>query len=181
MLIVLFRQVTTPSNCLTVNPFSKNHNICSFHSRSWQSVATLSPQLLSVRLSVTSRRNSATLPWTSNRKCRQLLPPPPWRRATNFPMVRSSPSETRDSGAQRPSSSHPSWVWNLLVSTKLLTTLSWSVMSTSGKTFTPTLCCLEVPLCSLVSIFAWYWKYICLILKNMGYIRQIIKIYRCHC
>merc|ERR1711872_339407 len=38
-----------------------------------------SPPLLSVRLSVTSRRSSAMLLLTSNRKCPPLLPPPPLR------------------------------------------------------------------------------------------------------
>merc|ERR1712198_158628 len=41
--------------------------------------ATLSPPPLSVRLSVTSRRSSATLPLTSSRRCPPLLPPPPLR------------------------------------------------------------------------------------------------------
>merc|ERR1712106_880080 len=41
------------------------------------SVATLSPPLLSVKLSVTSRRSFAMLPLTLNRKCPLLLPQPP--------------------------------------------------------------------------------------------------------
>merc|ERR1711862_20151 len=49
--------------------------------RSSLSVATLSPPLLSVRLSVTSRRSSAMLPSTSSRRCPLLLPPPPLRSA----------------------------------------------------------------------------------------------------
>lgn len=41
------------------------------------------------------------------------------------------------------SSSHPSWVWKLLVSTKPPTTLSWSAMSISVRISTATLCFLE--------------------------------------
>merc|ERR1712110_1044828 len=70
------------------------------------SVATLSPPPLSARLSVTSRRSSATSPWTSSRRCPPPLPPPPSRSPTSFPTVRSSPSATRDSGAPRLSSSN---------------------------------------------------------------------------
>merc|ERR1711883_4194 len=44
--------------------------------------ATPSPPLPRGRLSVTSRRSSATLPWTSSRRCPPLPPPPPWRSAT---------------------------------------------------------------------------------------------------
>merc|ERR1712064_62241 len=80
--------------------------------------ATLSPPPLSVRLSVTSRRSSAMLPLTSSRRCPPLLPPPPLRSPMSFPMVRSSPLETRDSDAQRLSSSHPSSEWRLAESTR---------------------------------------------------------------
>merc|ERR1712110_933683 len=72
--------------------------------RSSPSVATLSPPPLSARLSVTSRRSSATSPWTSSRRCPPPLPPPPSRSLMSFPTVRSSPSATRDSGAPRLSS-----------------------------------------------------------------------------
>merc|ERR1712107_451938 len=34
------------------------------------------------RLSVTSRRSSATSPWTSSRRCPLPPPPPPWRSPT---------------------------------------------------------------------------------------------------
>merc|ERR1712121_531243 len=45
-------------------------------------------------------------------KCPPPLPPPPLRSPMSFPTVRSSLSETRDSDAQSPSSSHPSLEWN---------------------------------------------------------------------
>merc|ERR1712025_1338746 len=45
--------------------------------------ATPSPPPLSARLSVTSRRSSATSPWTSSRRCPPPLPPPPWRSPTS--------------------------------------------------------------------------------------------------
>merc|ERR1712123_252029 len=67
--------------------------------------ATLSPPLLSVRLSVTSRRSFAMLPLTLSRKCPPPLPPPPSRSHMNFPTVRSSPLEMNVSVAQRLSSS----------------------------------------------------------------------------
>merc|ERR1711997_50447 len=76
--------------------------------------ATPSPPPPRGRLSVTSRRSSATSPSTSSRRCRPLPHPHPWRRAMSFPTVRSSPSATSASGAQRPCSSHPSSVWSLL-------------------------------------------------------------------
>merc|ERR1712233_201480 len=112
--------------------------------------ATLSPPPLSVRLSVTSRRSSAMLPLTSNRRCPPLLPPPPLRSPMSFPTVRSSPSETRDSGAQRLSSSHPSLVWRLAVSMRPPTTPSRSAMLTSERTCTPTPSCPEAPPCTPV-------------------------------
>merc|ERR1712107_249034 len=94
---------------------------------SWRSSpreATPSPPLLSVRLSVTSRRSSATLLLTSSRRCPPLLPPPPWRSPMSFPTVRSSPSETRDSDAPRLSSSLPSSEWRPAKSTRPPTTPS---------------------------------------------------------
>merc|ERR1712226_1338536 len=60
----------------------------------------------------------------SSRRWPPLPPPPPWRRATSFPTDRSSPSETRGSGAPRPSSSHPSLVWSPVESTRPPTTAS---------------------------------------------------------
>merc|ERR1712226_1715806 len=92
--------------------------------RSSPSVATLSPPPLSARLSVTSRRSSATSPWTSSRRCPPPLPPPPSRSLMSFPTVRSSPSAPRDSGAPRLSSSLPSLVWRLAESTRPPTTPS---------------------------------------------------------
>merc|ERR1712012_949221 len=61
---------------------------------------------------------------TSSRRCPPLLPPPPSRSPMSFPAVRSSPSETRDSDAPSPSSSHPSLVWNPAEFTRLSTTPS---------------------------------------------------------
>merc|ERR1739844_275959 len=107
------------------------------------SVATPSPPPLSARLSVTSRRSSATSPWTSSRRCPPPLPPPPSRSPTSFPTVRSSPSATRGSGAPRLSSSLPSWVWRLAESTRPPTT-------TSGRTCTPTPSCPVAPPCTPV-------------------------------
>merc|ERR1712029_202668 len=73
---------------------------------------------------VTSRRSSATSPLTSSRRWPPLLPPPPLRSPTSFPTDRSSPLETRDSDAQRLSSSHPSSEWRLAESTRPPTTPS---------------------------------------------------------
>merc|ERR1712209_396045 len=112
--------------------------------------ATLSPPLLSVRSSVTSRRSSAMLPLTSSRRCPPLLPPPPLRSPMSFPTVRSSPLETRDSDAPRLFSSHPSLVWRLAVSMRPPTTPSWSAMLTSERTCTPTPSCPEAPPCTPV-------------------------------
>merc|ERR1711936_1013776 len=75
-------------------------------------------------VSVTSRRSSATLPWTSSRRCPPPPPPPPWRSPTSCPTARSSPSATRGSGAPRPSSSPASWEWRPAASTRPPTTPS---------------------------------------------------------
>merc|ERR1712184_618 len=77
---------------------------------------TLSPPPLSVKLSVTSRKSSAMLPLTSNKKWQLLLPPPPWRSPMNCPMDKSSPLATNVSVPQKPSSNHHSWEWNPAVS-----------------------------------------------------------------
>ena len=45
----------------------------------------------------------------------------------------------------------PNKVWSLLVSMRPHTTPSWNAMSTSGRTCTPTMYCLEAPQCTLVS------------------------------
>merc|ERR1712226_939993 len=118
--------------------------------RSSPSVAIPSPPPPRERSSVTSRRSSAMSLSTSSRRWPPLPPPPPWRRATSFPTDRSSPSETRGSGAPRPSSSHPSLVWSPVESTRPPTTASWSVTSISVRICTPTPFCPEVPLCTLV-------------------------------
>merc|ERR1712038_84926 len=85
--------------------------------------ATPSPPPPRGRLSVTSRRSSATSPWTSSRRC-PLPPPPPWRSPTSCPTARSSPSATRGSGAPRLSSSPASSVWSHVASTRPSTTPS---------------------------------------------------------
>merc|ERR1712240_236737 len=118
--------------------------------RSSLSVATPSPPLPRGRLSVTSRRSSATSPWTSSRRCPPLLLPLPWRSPMSCPTDRSSPSVTRGSGALRLSSSLPSWEWRPVVSTRPPSTPSGSAMLTSGRTCTPTLSCLVAPPCTLV-------------------------------
>merc|ERR1712096_472734 len=78
-------------------------------------------------------------------------PEPRWRRTTNCPMDRSSPSETSDSVPPKPCSSHPTLVWNPSVSTRPPTTPSCTPTWTSERTCTPTSSCPEVPLCSPVS------------------------------
>merc|ERR1712025_1039070 len=118
--------------------------------RSSLSVATLSPPLLSVRLSVTSRRSSAMLPLTLSRRCPLLLPPPPSRSLMSFPTARSSPLAMSVSAAQRLSSSLPSLEWKPAVSMRPLTTPSRSAMLTSVRTCTLTLSCLEAPPCTPV-------------------------------
>merc|ERR1719433_1576551 len=87
-------------------------------------VVTLSPPLLSVKLSVTSRRNSVMLPLTSNKKWLLLLPPSPWKSLMNFPMAKSSPLAMRDSVLLRLSSNPLSWEWNPAVSMRPPTTPS---------------------------------------------------------
>merc|ERR1719427_600310 len=72
---------------------------------------------LNVKSSETSRKSFATSPWTSNPRWPPLPPPPPSKRATNCPMDKSSPSETKDSVAQKPSSNHPSSVRIFTVTT----------------------------------------------------------------
>merc|ERR1719350_30618 len=116
--------------------------------------ATPSPPPPRGRLSVTSRRSSATLPWTSSRRCPLLPPPPPWRSPTSCPTARSSPSATRGSGAPRPSSSPASWAWRPAASTRPPTTPSRSATLTSGRTCTPTPSCPEAPPCTPVSLTA---------------------------
>merc|ERR1711973_1067215 len=112
--------------------------------------ATLSPPLLSVRSSVTSRRSSAMLPLTSSRRCPPLLPPPPSRSPMSFLTARSSPSETRDSDAPRLSSSHPSSEWRPAESTRPPTTPSGSATLISERTSMPTPSCPEAPPCTPV-------------------------------
>ncbi len=58
----------------------------------------------------TSRKNSATSPSTSSRKCKPRPPAAPLRSHMNFQTDRSSPSETSASVVQRPFTNHPSLV-----------------------------------------------------------------------
>merc|ERR1712142_120769 len=118
--------------------------------RSSLSVATLSPPPLSVRLSVTSRRSSAMLLLTLNRRCPLLLPPPPLRSPMSFPMARSSPLAMSVSAAQRHSSSLPSLEWKPAASMRPPTTPSRSAMLTSVRIFMPTPSCPEAPPCTPV-------------------------------
>merc|ERR1712106_840137 len=114
------------------------------------SVATLSPPLLSVKLSVTSRRSFAMLPLTLNRKCPLLLPQPPSRSLMNFPTARLSPLVMNVSVAQRPFSSLHSLEWKPVASTRPPTTPSCSAMLTSVRISMPTLSCPEAPPCTPV-------------------------------
>merc|ERR1719186_1550807 len=82
------------------------------------------PPLLSVKLSVTSRRSSAMLLLTSSRKCPLLLPPPLLRSLMSFPMVRSSPLAMNVSVALRLSSSLHSLEWKPVASMRPPTTPS---------------------------------------------------------
>merc|ERR1712106_353330 len=118
--------------------------------RSSLSVATLSPPLLSARLSVTSRRSFAMLLLTLNRRCPLPPPPPPSRSLMSFPTARSSPLEMSVSVAPRLSSSHHSSEWKLAESTRPPTTPSCSAMLTSVRICTPTLSCPEAPPCTPV-------------------------------
>merc|ERR1712183_510400 len=79
--------------------------------RSSLNVVILSLPLLSVRLSVTSRKSFAMLPLTLSKRCLLLLLPPPLRSLMNFPTVRSSPLAMNVSVALRLSSSLPSLEW----------------------------------------------------------------------
>merc|ERR1719322_1221843 len=85
---------------------------------------TLSPPPLSVKLSVTSRKSSAMLLLTSNKKWQLPLPPPPWKSPMNCPMDKLSPLATNVSVPQKLFSNHPSWEWNPAVSMRPLTTPS---------------------------------------------------------
>lgn len=98
-----------------------------------------SPLQLRGKLSVTSRKSCAMSPWTSNRR----WPPPPQpllsRNPTNCLMAKWSPSATKGSGAQKPYSSHLSWVWNLAASTRPPSIPSWNATLISVRISTPTL------------------------------------------
>merc|ERR1719312_99352 len=70
------------------------------------------------------RRSSATSLSTSSRRWPPPPPAPALRSPTSFPTDRSSPSETRGSGAPRPSSSLHSSEWSRAESTRPPTTPS---------------------------------------------------------
>merc|ERR1712071_653478 len=73
------------------------------------------------------------------------------RSPTNFPTDRSSPSETRDSGPLKLSSSPPSSVLRSPESTRTPTTPSSAIL-TSGRICTPTPSFPEVPPCTQESV-----------------------------
>jgi len=123
--------------------------------RFWLREVTCSPPLLNGKLSVIWRRNLRMLPSTTSRSLRLPRAAPLLRRTTSFLMVRSSPSELRDSVAQKSSSSLLSLEWKLLASTRLHTTQSWSVMWILERICMVTLCSVVVPLCSLVLLTEW--------------------------
>merc|ERR1712110_941875 len=72
----------------------------------------------SVRSRGTSRRSSATWPWTLTRRWRSPPRHPAWRRPMRCPTVRPSLSATRGSGVPRHSSSHLSSARKTPVSTR---------------------------------------------------------------
>merc|ERR1712071_612754 len=100
--------------------------------------------------SETSKKSFATSPSTSSKKWPPPLLPLLWKSLTNSQTVKSSPSVTNDFDAQRPSSNHPSSVWNLPVSTKPPTTPSRTAILISEKTFTLTTSSPAVPPCTQV-------------------------------
>merc|ERR1711997_1076449 len=115
----------TPSSVWTWLDVSSPTTSC----RSSPREVTLSPPPPNVKSSVTSRKSSAMLPLTSNKKWPPQLPPPPWKNPTNCPMGKSSPLATNVSVPQKPSSNHPSWEWNPAASMRPPTTPSiWPAM-----------------------------------------------------
>jgi hypothetical protein len=84
-----------------------------------------------------SRRSIAMSPPTLKRRCGPSLVPPPLIRATSCPTERLLLYVISISDAPRPSSCPGYWV--IIASTKPSTTPSWSAMSTSIRTSTPTL------------------------------------------
>merc|ERR1711879_45245 len=111
---------------------------------------TLSSPPLNAKSSVTSKKNFATSPSTSNKKWPPLLLLLLSKNLMNSQMVKLSPLVTKDSVAQKPSSNHPSLVWNPLVFMKPLTTPSCSAILISVKIFTLTMSSPVVPLCTQV-------------------------------
>ena len=72
--------------------------------------AILSRQLLSVRLFVILKRSCVTWLWILSKRWWRLPVLRLSKSLTSFPMVKSSPSETNDSAAQKRSSNRPSSV-----------------------------------------------------------------------
>merc|ERR1712243_225684 len=96
--------------------------------------------------SVMSKKSCLTSPWITKQKWKHPKPEPLWKRITNCPTVKSSPSVMSVSEPLRPCSNPPTLAWKLLVSMKQPTTQSCTVIWTSEKTCMPTLCCLVVRL-----------------------------------
>lgn len=89
-----------------VNPPTSPKLMSSFRAYLWPPLFLQ----LNVRLFVTLKRSCAMLLWILRMKWLRLLLPPPWRRATNCLMAKSSLLATSASAALRRSSSLPSLV-----------------------------------------------------------------------
>merc|ERR1719378_950746 len=92
----------------------------------------------------------STSPWTTKQKWKPPELEHLWRRITNCPTDKSSPSVTSVSEPPRPCSSPLTLVWKLSVSTRPPTTPSCTATWTSERTCTPTSSCPVVRLCSPV-------------------------------
>merc|ERR1712131_503701 len=111
---------------------------------------TTSPPQQNEKSSVMSKKSCLTSPWITKQKWKHPKPEPLWKRITNCPTVKSSPSVMSVSEPLRPCSNPPTLAWKLLVSMKQPTTQSCTVIWTSEKTCMPTLSYLVVRLCSQV-------------------------------
>merc|ERR1711962_1809994 len=118
--------------------------------RSLLNVDTTSPLQQNEKSSVMSKKSCLTSPWITKQKWKHPKPVPLWKRITNCPTVKSSPSVMSVSEPLRPCSNPPTLAWKPLVSMRQPTTQSCTVIWTSEKTCTPTLSCLVVRLCSPV-------------------------------
>merc|ERR1711962_1666453 len=106
--------------------------------------------LLNEKSFVMSRRSCHTSPWTTKQKWKPPELEHLWKRITNCPTVKSSPSETSVSEPLKPCSNPLTLVWKLSASTRQPTTPSCTATWTSERTCTPTLSCPVVRLCSPV-------------------------------